>query len=54
MSREQLLDYYKNNYYLQPFAPEGKSIMADDPINWWGEVGTVLKYQYSPVYNYLS
>jgi hypothetical protein len=54
MSREQLLDYYKNNYYLQPFAPEGKNIMADDPIGWWGEVGTVLKYQYSPVYNYLS
>ena len=54
MSREQLLDYYKNNYYLQPFAPVGKNIMADDPIGWWGEVGTVLKYQYSPVYNYLS
>ena len=54
MSKDDLLDYYKNNYFLQPFVPQTQTIMADDPIGWWAEAGTVLKYQYNPIYNYVS
>ena len=49
MFQSQLEGLYKSDFQRPSYFPEGVTIMADDPMGWWGEVGTMLKYQYSPI-----
>ena len=45
---------FRNTNTRPDYFPRGTRIMAPDPIGWWGEVGTMLKYQYSPAYSALE
>ena len=42
--------FLKNNHIEEPYFPEGIRFEARAPLGWWEEVGTVLKYQYQPMY----
>ena len=54
MFQSQLEGLYKSDFQRPSYFPEGVTIMADDPMGWWGEVGTMLKYQYSPILSSLQ
>tara|TARA_B100000927_G_scaffold265654_1_gene238507 strand:- start:619 stop:4752 length:4134 start_codon:yes stop_codon:yes gene_type:complete len=50
MSVGQLEGLYKPVPLRPNYFPRGTRVWADDPIGFWGQVGTMLKYQYSPAY----
>ena len=54
MINQERFGLFKKDYERPNYFPRGTRIMAPDPIGWWGEVGTMLKYQYSPAFSALE
>ena len=51
MTIQQLKNVYSRNYKEPVYLPYSQEVNEPDPTGYWEGVGTMLKYQYSPIIN---
>tara|TARA_R110000787_G_scaffold17974_3_gene55507 strand:- start:210 stop:4271 length:4062 start_codon:yes stop_codon:yes gene_type:complete len=54
MTIQQLKNVYSRNYKEPVYLPYSQEVNEPDPTGYWEGVGTMLKYQYSPIINYID